>query len=146
MRLDPVEVELVGSLLDQLEGMLEGKEGDGADDVRRRLFPSGYLGDAEAEAEFRTLTEAALRDERDERIGACRADLARGGEVDLSAPEVGRRWIQVLNDLRLALGIRLGVSEDDEPRFDPDRPDAQLRAVYHWLTALQDSVVQGLMQ
>jgi len=28
---------------------------------------------------------------------------------------------------------------------DPDDPDAELRAIYHWLSAVQDSVVSELM-
>jgi hypothetical protein len=51
----------------------------------------------------------------------------------------------VLNDLRLALGTRLGITEDDDPDLDPVDPAAQSRVIYYWLTALQDSVVQGLM-
>jgi plasmid stability protein len=142
MRLEPVEAELLRSLLDQLESVLD----DGEDDVRDRLNPRAYLDDDAAEAEYRTLTESGLRTERDERIAACRADLGAGGDVDLEGPDAGRRWIQVLNDLRLALGTRLGITEDDDPRIDPARADAQMRSVYYWLTAVQDSVVQGLMR
>jgi hypothetical protein len=141
-----MEAELLRSLLGQLEAVLDGAEGGlEGEAVRRRLLPEAYPEDPAAEAEFRTLTETTLRQERDERIAACRADLAAGGDVDLTAPEAGRRWIQVLNDLRLTLGTRLGVTEDDDHDIDPHDPDAQLRAVYYWLTAVQDAVVVELM-
>ena len=142
LRLEPVEVDMLLSLLDQLEAVLDE---DADDEVRQRLFPSAYRDDAGAEAEYRELTESTLALERSERIGACRAELAHDSDVDLSTPEASRRWIQVLNDLRLALGTRLGVSEDDPPDFDPDAPDGQIRAIYHWLTAVQDSVVGALL-
>jgi hypothetical protein len=150
LRLEPVEVELLESLFDQLEALLDGPDGDGAEAIRRRLVPDGYRDDPGAAAEFRRLTADTLRAERDERIGACRAELARtqpaqGGEVDLTDPDTARRWIQVLNDLRLAFGTRLGVTEQDSPYVDPDDPDADLRSVYHWLSAVQDSVVSELM-
>jgi Domain of unknown function (DUF2017) len=143
--LEPVEVDLVGALLGQLESVLDGPKGDGADDVRGRLSPAAYPDDPDAAAEFRELTEAALHSERIERIAACRADLADGGEVELSEPETAQRWIKVLNDLRLAFGTRLGVTEEDSHAFDPGAPDADLRAVYHWLTEAQDLVVGELM-
>jgi hypothetical protein len=145
VKLDPAEVSILDSLLDQLTGILAGRDGDGADALRARLSPAGYRDDPAAEADFRELTAAALRDERDERIAACRAELARGGALDLTDPDAARRWIQVLNDLRLALGTRLEVTEDARTELDPDTPDAELWAVYHWLTAVQDSVVGELL-
>ena len=145
LRLEPVEVELLQTLFQQLEAVLDGPDGDGAEAIRDRLVPDGYRDDEEAAAEFRGLTADTLRTERDERIAACRAELTEGGEVDISDPDAARRWIQVLNDLRLAFGTRLGVTEDDRPYVDPDDPDAELRAIYHWLSAVQDSVVSELM-
>ena len=64
-------------------------------------------------------------------------------QVELDA-DGGQRWIQVLNDLRLVLGTRLGITEEDGD-LDPAAPDFQQRSVYYWLTALQDSLVRALM-
>jgi hypothetical protein len=127
--------------------VLDGEDGsgDGADAIRRRLAPDGYRDDPDAADEFRRMTADTLRTERDERIAACQAELATSGEVDITDPDTSRRWIQVLNDLRLAFGTRLGVTEDDGPDLDPDDPDVELRAIYHWLSAVQDSVVSELM-
>lgn len=144
MRLDEVEVALLQSLLDELTVVLHA-EADEDDPVAQRLFPAAYPGNDDADAEYRSLTQESLRSERLERVSACAADLAGGGDVELADPEVARRWIQVLNDLRLALGTRLGVSEDDPP-VDLRDPDQQPRVVYYWLTAVQDSVVTGLMR
>jgi hypothetical protein len=142
MRLEPAEAALLSTLIGQLEEVLA--KGDADDDVYRRLFPSGYLDDAQAETDFRTLTESGLRAERDERLAACRADVERGGDVELGDPSVSRRWLQVLNDLRLALGTRLGVSEDDDHVVDPSAPDAEPRSIYYWLTYLQDSLITAV--
>ena len=145
LRLDPVEIRLLGRLFDDLSELVgEGAE-SGSDPVQRRLFPAAYPDDLEAETEFRSLTELALRTERSQRVRACAADLAVGqGEVELT-DESGERWIQVLNDVRLALGTQLDVSEEDGPEIDPDDPMAQERAIYYWLTAVQDSLVVALM-
>jgi hypothetical protein len=144
LQLDQAEVSLLGSLLDDLG---EGLRTLGDDDpVRQRLFPDGYRDDDEAAAEFRALTEAGLLAAKVDRVGRCRAELpARGGELPLP-PEAAERWLTVLNDLRLALGTRLGVTEEEPPDLDPSDPQAQTWAVYYWLTALQDSVVQTTMR
>jgi uncharacterized protein DUF2017 len=144
LRLEAEEQTLMSMLLDELDAVLDGDAGPD-DAVLQRLYPAAYRDDPEAETEFRALTESSLRTGRSERIAACRADLVGGSDIDLSDADAARRWIQILNDLRLALGTRLGITEDDEPDLDPTDPAAQPWVVYYWLTAVQDAVVQGLM-
>ena len=145
LHLEPAEVDLLSMLFDELDALLDGS-GAADDEVLQRLNPAAYPDDEAAESEYRALTESSLRTERNERTAACRAEISRSGEVELSDPEAGRRWIQVFNDLRLALGTRLGITEDDEHDVDPTDPEAQQRVVYYWLTAAQDSLVRGLMR
>lgn len=145
LRLDPVEAALLTSLFDDFVAMLDTDALPLHDPVRERLFPAAYRDDDEAESEFRGLTETSLRTDRSERAGQCATELASASEIPLD-DEAGQRWIKALNDLRLALGTRLGVTEDDDPDLATDDPDAQARAVYYWLTAVQDSLVQALMR
>jgi hypothetical protein len=144
LRLDPDEVQLLSLLLGELTALLSD-DAESNLDVLQRLNPAAYRDDPDAEAEYRALTAGSLRDVRDDRIAACRAELAEGGEVELADPEAARRWLQVLNDLRLALGTRLGVTQDEEPDIDPGDPAAQPWIVYSWLTAVQDAVVHALL-
>jgi hypothetical protein len=142
IQLAAVESGLLATLFDDLTGALDLlPEGD---PVRERLFPSAYPQDDEAASEFRELTESALRDTRVDRLDLCRSELpAAEGQVDLDH-EAAQRWLAALNDLRLAIGTRLDVSEDDDPGIDPADPDAPSRAIYHWLTAMQDSLVHAV--
>lgn len=140
LRLEPVEVSVLTALLTQLDATLGGEDAD--DSVVQRLYPSAYPDDDAADADYREITESGLRAERQERAAACAAELA--AQVDLSDRAVATRWIKVLNDLRLVLGTRLGVTEDD-PEFDLADPEEQPRMVYHWLTGVQDAVVHALM-
>ena len=142
LRLETSEVELLRVLLAELDTMLENPV-DPDDAVLARLYPSAYTDDDEADVEYRSLTESSLRTERSERIAACASDLDTG-EIDLNPPDVARRWIQVLNDLRLALGTRIGITQDDDPGLERGTAEPS-RVVYYWLTAVQDSVVQALM-
>jgi hypothetical protein len=144
LRLEPVEALVLQDLLVELTTFLESEAMDLGDPVRQRLFPAAYRDDREAEAEFRSLTESSLRSERIERARDCAGQLADGvTQFELGA-DGGQRWIQVLNDLRLVLGTRLGITEEDGD-LDPAAPDFQQRSLYYWLTALQDSLVRALM-
>jgi hypothetical protein len=122
--------------------------GSPTDPVLQRLYPAAYA-DAEQAAEFRELTSASLRDERIERINACRAELTTDVYTAVTVrPDRAAmtRWIQVLNDLRLAFGTRLGVTEDDSFSVDLDAPDVRERVFYGLLGAMQEDLVQELMR
>jgi len=80
------------------------------------------------------------------RINACRDELVdaadNAGRVDVDA-EGYDRWLRVLNDLRLTLGTRLDISEDDEHwQIVPDDPRSAAYLLYGWLTEVQDTVVR----
>ena len=144
-RLDPAEAGVLGLLLDQLEQLLAADEDDVGDDpVLARLFPDGHRGDARLAADYRELTEEALRGGKSDDLATVRATLpADGGELRLDADQAAA-WLRTTNDLRLALGTRLEITEDTEPPDDvTDEGDQQL-AVYYWLTALQGSLVDAL--
>ncbi len=145
-RLDPAEAGIVGLLLDQLDQLLGADAGDVADDpVLARLLPEGHRGDAALAADYRELTEASLRSGKTDDLATVRATLPPdGGEVRLDLDQA-TAWLRTTNDLRLALGTRLDVTEDTEPPDDfADEHDHQL-GVYDWLTAVQGSLVDALV-
>lgn len=66
-----------------------------------------------------------------------------GGDVALT-PEEADGWLTALNDVRLALGAMLGITED-QPPLAPDDPHAGHHDVYQWLTVVQELLVEALM-
>lgn len=117
------------------------------DPVLARLLPDAYRDDPEASGEFRRYTEQGLRSGK---AAAARTVLATlppgGGRIRLSEPEA-QAWLRALNDVRLALGTRLGVTDDfDEQVADmgPEDPRAAYVGVYQWLAFLQETLVQAL--
>ena len=152
LHLDVVEADILTSMMSELDTTVRSTDLD--DPVVARLYPSAHPDDEAAAAAYRELTEAGLRDDRTGRIAACIADLVnnrvepgvdRSAELDLTDPADATRWLQVMNDLRLALGTRLGISEDDG-EFDLTDPAEHSRMLYHWLTAVQDTLVTRLMR
>jgi hypothetical protein len=144
-RLDPAEAGIVGLLLDQLEQLLEGDADDVGDDpVLARLFPDGHRGDPRLAADYRELTESSLRGGKAEDLAIVRATLpAGGGQVRLDPDQAGA-WLRTSNDLRLALGTRIGITAETEPPEDVTGEEGQQLAVYYWLTSLQGSLVDAM--
>ncbi len=69
-----------------------------------------------------------------------------GGKIQLTADQA-QAWLKALNDVRLALGVRLGVTEEFEEqwgRLAADDPQWAAYEVYAWLGAVQESLVQAL--
>jgi len=134
---------------DELEAMVGFTENPELPDdpVLARLLPDAYRDDPEASGEFRRYTEQGLRSGK---AAAARTVLATlppgGGRIRLSEAE-GQAWLRALNDVRLALGVRLGVTDDfDEQVADmgPDDPRSAYVGVYQWLAFLQETLVQAL--
>jgi hypothetical protein len=144
-RLVDAEAGIVGLLLDQLEQLLAADPTDtGGDPVLARLLPPGHASDPEIAADYRDLTEEGLRSGKADDLAMVRATLPpEGGEIRLD-DEQARAWLRTTNDLRLALGTRLGVTAETEPPEDPADEEGSQLAVYYWLTAVQGSLVDAL--
>jgi hypothetical protein len=55
-------------------------------------------------------------------------------------------WMGAVNDLRLVLGTRLGITEDDEFNFDEeggDNPESVARSAYWYLGWLLEHLVEA---
>lgn len=136
MRLPARERELLRSLPAQLRELL-----DEDDPALERLFPPAYPGDEEADEEFGRLTRRELVAGKHRALAVVEetAGAERLDDEQLAA------WVGALNDLRLVLGTRLGVTEDlyatvPSPR-DPRAPEL---ALFGYLTWLQEQAVQVL--
>lgn len=137
--------------LETLVGIAAGELPRPEDPVLARLLPDAYVDDEEAAGEFRRFTEMDLRTGKRAALQALVSSLpVDGGRVVLD-DSTAQSWLGALNDLRLALGTRLGVTEElyDELEealrrlavTDPRR--AQL-AFYEWLGQLEDTLVHAL--
>jgi hypothetical protein len=117
------------------------------DPVLARLLPDGYRDDPQASAEFRRYTEESLRTAKVASAQTVLASLpAAGGEVRLNEMEC-QQWLRALNDVRLALSVRLGITDENEDLSEhlaADDPRSAYVWVYQWLAYLQDSLIEAL--
>jgi hypothetical protein len=117
------------------------------DPVLARLLPDGYRDDPDAAREFRRFTESSLRSAKVESAQMLLESLpAGGGRIRLSADQA-EAWLRSLNDVRLAMGVRLGVTEDFHELIQDIGPDDARYGyahIYDWLSILQASLVEAL--
>jgi hypothetical protein len=135
LRLSDGERELLTSLPAELTALIEA---DPADPELRRLFPPAYEDDEESEVEFHRLMHEELLAGRREALQV----LAESARSDRLSSEQLDAWLRALTDLRLALGTRLGVTEETYDReIDPDDPRAFELSVFAYLSWLQEHAV-----
>ncbi|RVU24446.1 DUF2017 domain-containing protein [Streptomyces antnestii] len=146
----------------------EGPSEPPSDPVLQRLFPDAYGGPVDEDApvdqvdeqrahsaEFRRFTENDLRaGKREDALAVIRsldalAAAGEGGAVLKLTPEESVRWMRALNDLRLAIGTRLDITDEEDtdvlyrlPDEDPRKP---MVMAYLWLGGLQETLVETLM-
>ena len=117
------------------------------DDALARLFPDAY-DDDEASAEFRRFTERSLREGKVANARTVLDSLARSGDKVTLSDADAQAWLGTLNDLRLTLGSRLGIEEDNHQVFQTlpdDHPAAAAYHLYDWLSYLQETLVRALL-
>jgi hypothetical protein len=144
MQLEPIEVELLRDTRDGVRAALAG--GDLTDPIIRRLFPRTLVGDEHADAELRRLLHDDLLAARLAGLDALVEVLDRGTphrghlRVDLEEDEPAL-VLGVLNDLRLAIGARVGIEDLDRRSLAEDDPVTYRLAVMDHLAGMQEQLL-----
>jgi hypothetical protein len=117
----------------------------------KRLFPDAYPGDSEASSEFRRFTQRDLRTKKATEALTVRAGLERteGGAYEVRIPvEEADAWLRTLTSLRLAVAIRLGITDaesaDELADLPEDDPRAFMASVYDWLGFAEETLISAL--
>ncbi|MFM7889867.1 MAG: DUF2017 domain-containing protein [Actinomycetota bacterium] len=177
--IDPIfQMMGLGSSMD-----MGGSEQPPEDPVLRRLLPNAYK-DEKSASEFRRYTEHGLREKKRahaltvyEALIPQDEDWNADQPIDRGSIEIkfidndAMAWLGALNDLRLALAVRLGISKefnegsspigetnlDFQPKSDSSDlhkkyelmtesdPMKAVYAVYSWLGWLQQTLLELLM-
>jgi len=148
VRLTQDEVAVLRGLPDQLRTVL-GEDED--EPVNRRLFPPAYLdvADVERDSEYRRLMHDDLVEEKLANLDLVTGSIGRGSTtvrrwtVELTDEEAAA-WLGVLNDLRLALGVRLDITEDFDGDVDDTDPRAPALRLLSYLGWLEEQLLDAL--
>lgn len=133
LSLAPMEVAGLRALIEEFGGLLSDTAEN--DELLAPLSPVAYRDDEDAQREFRRLTEGDLLARRRDDAQLVARDLAAPtldedseDPVELAIDEAGvDAWMRTLSAIRLIVGTRLGVIDDDH---DPEDPRY---GVFDWL-------------
>jgi hypothetical protein len=132
------------AVLAQLLGELRGAiDDDPHHPDLARLQPTAYADDPDRDAEYQLLAGEELRESRRGAIDAVVVSLER----DVLDEDELWAWLRATNALRLLVGTRLGITEDDEPLHDRSTlsdDEQHLWSVYDFTTLVQYEVVEAL--
>ena len=138
--------QLMAASIGNLESRIEQPE----DPVLHRLLPNAYA-DPESAAEFRKYTESSLRLVKQTHLMYLRQQLVFPVDHELPKADIAvtdpTQWLIAINDLRLALAVRLGINTDSFDEYEAmkdDNPQKSLFAVYFWLGGIQESLISHL--
>jgi hypothetical protein len=138
LRLPPEERELLHDLRAQLRDMLVA---DADDPSMVRLFPPAYAPNEDAHnQEYKRLMGDDLLAMRLNALDVMESSL----EAEVLDEDQVLACLGCLNDLRLVLGTRLEITEDEVEDVSPDDPRAQGFALYYYLSWLVEQIVAAL--
>lgn len=142
--LEEPEADLLRGLVAEMRTLLEAGV-PANDEVMKRLFPQTFEAETDERA-YRELMGDQLEQAKLDALNDVAGSLGEGGKVRarLGPDQIGG-WLRLLTDLRLAIGTRLGVTEDvmnDEA--DAAGPEATAMSVLHWLGWLQGSILDRI--
>lgn len=139
LSLEPEERAFLASVASQMRELFD----DHDDPARQRLFPDAYPDDVDRQTEYRLLVHDELASSH---LSALKElEDSSGAEVLDEEQLVG--WMRAVNQVRLVLGTRLGISEEgDERPASIDDPRATAFGLYDYLSGLQAEIVDALSE
>lgn len=143
VRLAPREREILGALAAEIANEVSGQvDSDALDDPGlARLWPDAVNDDPEASAAFRELVGEDLGDARRARFETLAATISATSLDEAEATA----WLGAVNDMRLVMGSRLGVTEETglQPPDEED-PSAGQTIVFLWLGWVEEQLVEAM--
>jgi hypothetical protein len=140
--------------LAELTGIRTGPSTSPDDPILGRLLPDFHrldddapsTEDLDSAAAMRSLHEPALLDIKTSMAGVVLETCPpQGGPIELTEQQAAA-WLASINDVRLALGTALDVTDDMPEELPDEDPRSAHLGVYQWLTWVQDSMVQAVAE
>ncbi len=132
--LDPI-------LMDLLRRVPEAADPGDSAEARDRLLPDPAPGEPELAAEWREYVRPDLRHIFQSAVETLAGDVAAAGPASVQVPEAHiERWLNALNQARLALYARHRVSDEEMEELDADLHSERGMALFqiHFYAVLQE--------
>jgi hypothetical protein len=143
LSLDQDEADALRRLVADMRMLLT--HDDRSDPALERLYPDAYE-DADDERSYRDLVGSELQQEKVRVLDVMAAAMSGGGAVESALDgDEAQSWLRGLTDMRLTLGVRLGVADDlTHEEIDPTDPEAFSWTLLHWLGWLQEQLLEAI--
>lgn len=166
-RFEKAELDLIRDLAEDVVALLESPAAEGNDPLEAlvgivenpsvpedpavaRVLPAGSS-DPEAALEYRRYTEQDLRAAKVANLRLLAFDI-EAGDIMLN-DEHAHSWASALNDIRLVLGSRLDITDEERANrvhrltdwSKVENDDEYLAVVYNFVTWVQDSLMVALL-
>jgi hypothetical protein len=143
--LDPDEVDLLLTLSASLLSRVNSRSAQPGDPILARFAPTASRGDEAAAAELQDLLADGLMELRQDRLVSLRDDLTTWSSLGAVERTLDRsealRLIEVLNDLRLALGASVGIETLQRAELAADDPRASTLGLMDHLGWMQGRLI-----
>ena len=107
-------------------------------EATRRLYPTAYPDDEKMNAEYQEMVHDQLLMQRLDGIDELQATV----DDDTITLDTADSWMATINQVRLVLGTRLDVNEDEHD-IDEDAPDAHGHIVYQVLSSVLEELTRA---
>ncbi len=136
VQLHDAEREVLAALPAQLAEAL-----DEDDPSLYRLFPPAFADDVAMNVEYHSLVGKGLEDGK----RAALNELERTAHESRLTEDELESWLGAIESLRLTLGTQLDINDETYvTELDPADPNLPRHHLYHWLSWLQEEIVEAL--
>jgi hypothetical protein len=141
--LEDYEADVLRNLANEMSALL--RDTPHANPALTRLFPDAYAQEDDARA-YRELVGDDLKEHKLRGVAMLRSKLGIGGDATIELDDEDlEMWLAVLTDMRLAIGARLNVTEENmSEEIDPGAEEAPAMSILHWLGWLQEATLRQI--
>lgn len=134
VRLDDTIRELLRTVSEELREVLLVDDAE----ATKRLYPTAYPDDEKLNADYHEMVHDQLLMQRLDGIDQLQATI---GDTVITM-DTADSWMNTINQIRLVLGTRLDVTEDNH-RIDEDDPNAQSYVIYQVLSHVLEELTRA---
>jgi len=134
--------DLLRTLAPRVAEMVADEQSVESNPAVSRMFPVAYpeAQDADRQTEYRLLVHDELRASH---LAALETLIAGAEATVIDAVELGS-WMRAVNGIRLVLGTRLDITDDDIPDETGPPEGGDMRVIYDFLSWLTAEMVEAL--
>ena len=107
-------------------------------ELTKRLYPTAYPDDEKLNSDYQEMVHDQLLMQRLDGIDELQATI----DDEVITMDTADSWMNTINQIRLVLGTKLDVTEDDH-EIDEEDPEARSRLIYQVLSHILEELTRA---